>query len=778
MDIKLNPNAVNQFLKGTVIFKEEEPVYHIAMVIKGRVLISNEGSRIIVGSGTFLGINDLYAGRFQSTYTAVDDLMLYVFPMEHRDEMETVLSVNKDYHGFMVASFYKMISELEQIYQGILRHGAELYRFLEGTYQKYQDQSNRLGIRAKVSERLDALTPLESGLELISDRINYYVECNKLPLDVVKQFYSYGNAVTLYQVEDQAGIVNQQLEGLKELSREYLAMAQCLADDRDNSLFQLIAELSAPGSSYAGRSDDLLDIMDSIIEEINKAEIFTERMLGRTLKVNRQKLEEVYHMLLTGDRSQDISMETLLKYSKDDTNNALREMEDSFQTILSYAEIPEEQAEGMKGTMLDFVHLKDKTSSEDSARILRRKLAENHYEIYKRAFIRAYKEKKPPRIVDLFLKYGYADERLLTKEQLISLYFLEEEEQQQGICKVYDIKVWLTLIYEGKKEPSKNEFDLEYTEMLNGLKKQGKLTDKNVREWAEDPQRRIEYEIQNMFRYNNRTTSGQITTFVPVLHKDSWMNSIEKSLITATTVNKALEGIMQIDYSVFDREILYTNKEKNIQKEYIIKRVFPDIILLPNVGSNGIMWQEISGKRRDSAGRFLLPIFTEAKLENLLIRILGRFRWELCRTVEGTMWNDIIHKSLTSEYSDYLQFYRKNKELSEERKERLKAQIQKGRGSSREVFVMDYEQWVSFESTGAMKLNKPVREVMATYCPFSKDIRERLMRQPVFEEAMQRYYREKQKKIREVEGRYRALQRDNIELTEELVDTLNYYKDM
>ncbi len=778
MDIKLNPNAVNQFLKGTVIFKEEEPVYHIAMVIKGRVLISNEGSRIVVGSGTFLGINDLYAGRFQSTYTAVDDLMLYVFPMEHREEMDAVLSVNKDYHGFMVASFYKMINELEQIYQGILRNGAELYRFLEGTYQKYQDQSNRLGIRPKVSERLDTLTPLESGLELISDRINYYVECNKLPLDAVKLFYSYGNEVTLYQVEDQAGIVNQQLEHLRGLSREYLAMAQCLADDRDGSLFQLIAELSAPGSTYAGRSDDLLDIMDSIIEEINKAELFTERMLGKTLKVNRQKLEEVYHMLLTGDKSEDISVETLLKYSKDDTNNALKEMEDSFQTILDYAGIPEERAEQMKEAMLDFVHLKDKTSSEDSARILRRRLAENHYEIYKGAFVRAYKEKKEPRIVDLFLRYGYADERLLTKEQLISIYFLQEEEQQQGVCKVYDIRTWLTLIYERKKEPSKNEFDLEYMEMLNGLKKQGKLTDKDVRAWAEDPERRIEYEIQNMFRYNNRTTSGQITSFVPVLHKDSWMNSIEKSLVTAATVNKALEGIMQIDYSVFDREILYTNKEKNIQKEYIIKRAFPDIILLPNVGSNGIMWQEISGKRRDSAGRFLLPIFTEAKLENLIVRILGRFRWELCRTIEGTMWNDITHKSLTSEYSDYLQFYRKNKELSEERKERLKAQIQKGRGSSREVFVMDYEQWITFESTGAMKLNKPVRDVMATYCPFSKDIREKLKRQPVFEEAMQRYYREKQKKIREVEGRYRALQRDNIELTEELVDTLDYYKDM
>jgi CRP-like cAMP-binding protein len=778
MDIKLNPNAVNQFLKNTVIFSEGEPVYYIAMVIKGRILISNEGSRIVVGSGTFLGINDLYTGRFQSTYTAVDDLMLYAFPMNNKEAMETVLAVNKDYHGFMVASFYKMINELEQIYQGILRNGAELYQFLDNTYRKYEEQSNRLGIKAKVSERLSGLTPLESDLELIRDRVNYYVECNKLPLDIVKQFYSYGNAVTLYQVEDQVSVVNQQLEHLRELSRDYLAMAQCLVDDKDNSLFQLFAELSIEGSSYAGSSDDLLDIMDSIIEEVNKAERFTERMLGKVLPVNRKKMEEIYHLLLTGDKSQDISAETLLKHSMDDTNNALKEMENSFHNILEYAEIAENQAEEMKKAMLDFVHLKDKTASDDSARHIRRRLAENHYEIYNRVFIRAYKEKKAPRVIDLFLKYGYADERLLTKEQLLSLYFLTEEEQQQGLCKIYDIKSWLTAIYEGKKEPSKNEFDLEYPEMINGLKKQGKLTEKEVPLWLEDPVKKVEYEIQNMFRYNNRTTSGQITTFVPVLHKDSWMNTIERSILSASAINEALANIMQIDYSVFDREIIYADKDKNIQKEYIIKRVFPDIVLLPNVGSNGVMWQEITGKRRDTAGRFLLPIFSEAKLSTLLIRICGRYRWELCRTIEGALWNDITNKSLTSEYSDYLQFYRKNKELNDERKEKIKAQIQRGRSSSREIFVMDYEQWISFEAMGAMKLNKPVRDIMATYCPFSKEIREKLKRQPAFEEAMQRFHREKQKKVRELEGRYRLLQKDNIELTKELVDTLSYHKDM
>ncbi len=776
--IKMNLNAVNQFSKGSEFYTEGELVFSVAMIIKGRVLIHNKGAKIVMSSGAFLGINDLYSGRYLSTYTALDDLMIYVYPVNRIEELEVVLSSNKDYHGFMVASFYKMIYELEQIHQGLIKNGSELYDFLKSTYKNYLTLATRWGYKARISDRIAGLVPLDSDLELISDRINYYMECRNLPLDAVKMFFSYGNAITLYQIEDEVNIVNQQLADLKELADEYTAMAECLINESETCLFKLIAEISVEVAGSNGGGDDMLDIMDGIIEEINKAELFTEKMLGKKLKISRKKMEEVYHLLLTGNKGKEISTEALLKYSKEDSMKVLAELSNSFKTILDFAGISGEKAEEMELTLLDYVNLRDKLSTDDSARAIRRKITENHYEIYKPIFIKAHREKKVPRVIDLFLKYGFADERLLTKEQLLSLYFLPEDEQTQGLCTVYDIKTWLTLIYEGKREPSKNEFDLEYTEYLTSLKKQGNLTEKEVIASLNDPNKKLEYEIQNMFRYNNRTTNGQITSFVPVLHKDLLASDFGRLFVTAAKVNETINSIMSIDYSVFDREVLYVNKEKNIVKEYIMKRVLPDIILMPNVGSNGVMWQEISGKRRDSSGRFLLPTFTDITIGTLLVRILGKYRWELCRTIEGPAWNDISHKSLTSEYCDYLQFYRKNKDLSEEKKEKIKSQIQKGRNNNREIFVIDYEHWINYEAIGALKLNKPVREILATHVPFAKEIREQIKSQPLFEEAMSRYYREKQKKVREIEGRYRLLQKDNIEVTPELLDTLNYHRDL
>jgi hypothetical protein len=43
---------------------------------------------------------------------------------------------------------------------------------------------------------------------------------------------------------------------------------------------------------------------------------------------------------------------------------------------------------------------------------------------------------------------------------------------------------------------------------------------------------------------------------------------------------------------------------------------------------------------------------------------------------------------------------------------------------------------------------------------------------------MARFHRERQKKLREVEGRHRLLAKDGIAIPQELMDTLSYYRDL
>ncbi|HHX12506.1 MAG TPA: hypothetical protein GX731_06760 [Clostridiales bacterium] len=776
MEWKLNPNAVNQLVRGTTVFSEGESIFGIALVIKGRVLIHNEGVNVVVNSGAFLGVSDLYTGKYQSTYTALDDLILYVFSVNHIEELEQMLSTNSDYHGFMVASNNRMIDDLNQINLGLHKHWLRLYEFITDNYKEYLEDGTRRGYRARTSERFNELYLAENELEIIEEKINYYIECKNIPKDVVKAFYSYGNEVTLYQVEDQSSIINQQIEILKELSKGFITMVDCLYDDTDNCLFQLVAGIAIDVVKAGGDTGEFISLLDKVIEEVNKADHFIDNMLGSKYKVDRNRMEEIYNMLLSGNQGSSSVSETYLKYSKEETEMILEELSNSFQKIMAFGEIIGDRAREMNKNLLDYINLADRGSSDNSARTIRKNLTADYYELYKAVFIKAYQLKKIPKIIDLFLRYGYSDERLLTNEQLFSLYFLTETEKT-GPCNVYDIKEWLTLIYEGKKDPSKNEFDMEYPEYINSLKRQGKVTDETMKDWLNNPEKRLDYEIQNMFRYNNRTSNGQISTFVPILHKDLLFNDFKRLQLNSEKVNNALEQLLLIDYSIFTKEVIYSNEKKNITKEYVVKQAYPDIILMPTVGSNGIMWQEITGKRRDSSARFLFPAFTDGNLFAMMVKVIGRFRWEMCRTIEGAAWNDIKNRSLTSEYFDYLQFYRRNKELSEERKVKIKKQIQKGRNNSREIFLLDYEQWIHYEAKGAIKLNKPIREMLATYCPFARELRERMIKQPLFEEAMARYQRDKLKKIRELESRFKYLERENVVIPEELTDTLNYYKE-
>ena len=105
-----------------------------------------------------------------------------------------------------------------------------------------------------------------------------------------------------------------------------------------------------------------------------------------------------------------------------------------------------------------------------------------------------------------------------------------------------------------------------------------------------------------------------------------------------------------------------------------------------------------------------------------MLETVGRYRWEICRKILGVRWNDIRERSLTSEFYDYLQFYRKNRDLSQQAKEKVKAELVHAKNNYREVFVADYMNWMKHESQGNLRLNKVARRIIAEYVPFRKEV--------------------------------------------------------
>lgn len=776
MGFEMKANAVNQIPKGTEIFLENEPASYVCVVIRGRVLARTESVKQTLPSGSFLGVFDLSVGHYVSDYIAVEDSMLYAFPVRDKKMLRAMLtSTNKDYRGLMVNSLTKYFYELSRTNTEFHKMADELYQLLTDAYAKYKGFCRDAGEGVVQLSALENMEPYRDEAPMDKKSFSYYEDLAKVPADVQKSFFGCGIELTMFHINELSAVISNLIIDTRDVCSYVKEYFSWLYNDGSQNLLMGLMKLAFEAGKKNRQVQGLQNLLDNMLDEFNRMENLLERYMGMPPVVRRDRLEKMYTAVLVGEEMEDTEESS----GAPSDEEVYQDLRGTLQQLIDFSEVPKDQLKVFVDAMNTFVRAKDRMSTEDDFRALRRQIADGFYVLYKAIFLKTFKEEnKIPKAVELFLNFGFTDERLLTKEQMLELSHLNVSTNNKYHCTMFTIPEWLRAVYTGKRQPSKNEFDMEYVEMLREQKKLGEITADEEKKLANDQMKKLEYELQNMFRYNHRIVNGQPSVFVPVLCSEQMMSGPARAAITKDRMGQLIEKYREIDYSVFYRELTYADAASGIEKELIMKEAVPDIILFPAYGQNASMWQELSCKRRDSAGRFLFPIMAEGNVDDLIIKTFGRFRWELCRTMQGSSWNNIQYKSLTSEYADYIQFYRKNKELSEERKEKVKQQIVKGKNSTREIFVQDYELWIKSEALGAMRLNKVSREILSMYCPFNKEIRVAVETQPAFADPIARFNRERMKKVRELELRYHAYTtKQGIALTQELVDTLNFYKD-
>lgn len=89
--------------------------------------------------------------------------------------------------------------------------------------------------------------------------------------------------------------------------------------------------------------------------------------------------------------------------------------------------------------------------------------------------------------------------------------------------------------------------------------------------------------------------------------------------------------------------------------------------------------------------------------------------------------------------------------------------------------MIDYENWIKYESKASIRLNKVVRDILAAHCPFSKDIRLQLVNRPVYNEALARYEKHVAARARVLEAKVLAISKKTNDVPKELLDTITYY---
>ncbi|NLG89015.1 MAG: hypothetical protein GX494_07335 [Clostridiaceae bacterium] len=508
----------------------------------------------------------------------------------------------------------------------------------------------------------------------------------------------------------------------------------------------------------------LPDFINYVSERYKNAVAYFEEKYEFSLGTDMNKL----NFLLSAVKPEAADTGEEVKISQEDV---LYEMLGSMDRILNYSGIEQEKKEFFK----NFIeHFKDYRPKIDNiAAESRRKFSTVFFELYEEVILKYAKEKPNDKALDMFLTFGFVDSDLLSPRQTYELYtLLDKFSPANG--NIYSMKHWLEKILSGEVSPSVNELGVTYDKYI-----------KEQRQWNADKgsepdteRDRLHFEVSNMFRTSHRVCSGHIGSYFPVLCRDSIPEDIRRVAVTPERLQKSLNELLERDFSVFHREVFYTGEKEIFKKEIIMKQVLPDIILVPIAGTRALMWQEISGVSKASRGRFIFPVLTSEDTTLMMIKLAGQFRWELCRSMMGGRWNDLSYNSLTSVYADYIDSYKKNKNLSPEAKESIRTQIKRHNNNLRNIFTSDYELWLRYEYFGSIKLNREVRAIMYQFSPFRISKRKQLINQPAFSDIATRFENERKKIVRDLENRYQHYIKTGYELEPELEDNLRFYKDM
>lgn len=819
--MSIKPDFAGQYssIQGELLICEGDRTSSVVLLLKGKIdvflspfddifnnnelLISRSCRLFTLEQNTFLSINDVIRnGQNSFSLLARDACTLYCFPANSSAEIRNIISTQKDYSAYLVSSLANLIDLSYNSYQKLLPicHNINAltqnlmtyyWAIKDKFYFSYAPDMEILNSYQSIYENLkqdgyrffpldpdfafthDMADTITDSPELDTSSIEYFTRLLNVPLDNRKTFFNSDSFICEYHIQKGSEVLDTIIGEIKNIF-SILCKNMELLYLSPNNLLTTYGRIATDSRDDKEAALNILNILTQAIDItsqcIDKLQNEFDSFTNIDIKEFSDLIESVRAKTAIGTSSTnpaDIAAGSELP----------SELENSLEKIMKYCSCPQDKIDSLNKRLSQFRALKDKTSADPEIRELRSSIANDFFVIYDEAFKKTQADNSCPKLISMFLNFGYMDERLVTKQQAIALYRLCDKEYSCSDFNVYNTKKWLELIHNNKKEPSINDFGQDYSDVFRDMKKRKIVSDADKPAYDRDFKAKVSFEVNNMLKTNQKVCHGHMSSYFPILHKDIITRDLEKAVVTPTRLQQAINNLLAIDFSIFYREIWYKNDVRGIEKEPIMKEIRPDIIIVPTFGSRVSMWQEITGKARNTPGRFIVPAFTDENLSELMIKLIGAFRWELCRTMMGVAWNDITEKSLTSEYTDYIQFFKKNHDLTEDAKEKIKIQIQKNRNVMREIFTSDYETWINYESKGILRLNKLARSILFRYCPPPREMRNALAKQPAFTDLLTQFNNSRAKTAKSLTGKYtKMFKNDPIDRDMEL--NLIYYRDL
>lgn len=720
--------TTKEFPQGEVLFENGQKLDALYLIMKGAVSVTHPGGKHMLRSGDVIGLCEIDADEAYMEYKAEENTSVIVYPFLN-GTLAQLFEMNSDTIRFFRSSAFRQLNEVMRQYKFLKVESAGLYDYVVSCYEDYVKLCEEYHISPGQPSGYEEFDVLSLEEDVPSWLSGYYSALEQI---LTESGDSKMDSDFVYGFLERESQDIHNLVLLCSQMQEYESdVCKILMNENGLDLSELLMALYGKAAARDGIEESKVMTLRRTINDI-LAQLESWGQGNTELYRKRKRIIE--------KQFKEYEKRCAQAEDEEQTDAAMSgELSGSLDKILSYAECGSELETSFRSHIEKYKKTVNKNGTEDEIRVLRQHITREFNQIYAAAFMKSLKEEQIPTVVKMFFDFGYVDEELAGMKNAVYMYRLVEELPTSPEEGVYSFYEWLTAIYEGRKEPSRNEFDLDYTAYLHEEKRMGRISQEEESRLLQDNASKVMYELQNVFPMVNKVSFGRISTFCPVFSEHNVMKDLDSTLVSRDRILEIINSIRSKDFGAYYRETLFTKPEQGVNKEFINVEVLPDFILTPNMGTRGVMWQEIEGKRRVTPARMLTSIFQMEDLALIMIRLTGEFRWEMCKRVQGARWNDISERSLTSEYFDYIQFYRKNQELSSDAKDKIKTDMGRAKNSFKEMFIMDYTAWMLYESNGSPRLNKVARSILFTYCAFSADIREKLKTNPMYREIIEKY---------------------------------------
>lgn len=689
------------------------------IIAGGTVTASVSGHEILLKKGDIVGIFDITSPVHTYSYIAAENCALIPYTFNGTDSLITLLNNNPDLRKLFVLSFCRNIVFLIREAQTAFSDCTAIYQYILQLSALYHSACLTIGLPSKSIPFMEELQVMEEDDMPPFFIEEYYAFMRKMISEsttIVSSNFVYG---FLVKSQEDVGKMLSLSEKLSQSQKNY---AHALLNEDYLDLFDLYCDLFFRARSNGANADDVDESIRAMTEKFKNI-----KQIDKTLLAKR-----ISHF-----QTKAVSVREKKELTKEE-ETIHNELNGSVNFILDYAKINTELSSEFQKVLEQFKQLPDKNATDRSVDTVRKHLTQYYYKIYKEVLMTALKSGNIPTIIKMFLNFGYVDQNLCGYDNAVALYNFADTFHGLRDQGIYTTLEWFQEIYNGSKQPSRNEFEQDYTAYVRTLKREKKIDNIQEADMLNDTVAKVQYELDNMFPQANKVTFGRILTFCPVLIEENMLKPFNELVMTPQKILNIFDRINSLDYSAFYHEILFEDMKANL-KETIRLDIRPDVIFAPNAGVKGILWQECEGMHRTTPGRMVVSALHMENAHRTFLRMTAEFRWEMCKRTMGARWNDFASHSLTSDYCSYAQFFPKNRDLSYDAKEKLKETLKRCKNSYKEMFVQDYITFMMYESTGSSRLNKVSRGILFLYCPFRAEICQNLQGNAAFQDYLDKH---------------------------------------